>query len=344
MEIYRYDAASKIAQLIGSAKHILVIQAENPDSDSLGSALALEQILSEANKQVSLYCAAEMPSYLHYLDGWDRVQKEIPKDFDVSIIVDASTMTLFAKLAKSQYFGWIKSKPCIVLDHHIIVENKIEFAHASVVDDGVSSTGELIFHLSRQLDWPLDTVSGAAIMSAILGDTQGLSNSLTGANTYLVMAELTKLGVDRSVLEESRRAHSKMPKMIYDYKGELIKRTELYVDDKVAIVVIPQFEINAYSPLYNPAALIQFDMLQIETVEISIVIKSYDNGRITGAIRSNIQAPVAARLAEAMGGGGHEYASGFKIESGKSTDDVKSTCIKLCSEYISSTTGDYETL
>ena len=40
--------------LINSAQRIVVIQAENPDGDSLGSALALEEILSDLGKDISL--------------------------------------------------------------------------------------------------------------------------------------------------------------------------------------------------------------------------------------------------------------------------------------------------
>ena len=47
-----YDEAKN---LIGSAKKIIVIQAENPDGDSLGSSLAIEEILSDIGKKVILY-------------------------------------------------------------------------------------------------------------------------------------------------------------------------------------------------------------------------------------------------------------------------------------------------
>ena len=53
--------SNPVLTAINDAKKIVVIQAENPDGDSLGSALALEEILSEAGKDVKLYCAIDMP-------------------------------------------------------------------------------------------------------------------------------------------------------------------------------------------------------------------------------------------------------------------------------------------
>ena len=54
-------------QFIQSANNIVIIQAENPDGDSLGSSLALEEVLSDLGKTVTLYCPVDIPeiSSLH---------------------------------------------------------------------------------------------------------------------------------------------------------------------------------------------------------------------------------------------------------------------------------------
>jgi phosphoesterase RecJ-like protein len=324
----------KIKELVGGAQKIVIVQADNPDADSLGSALALEHVLGDLGKDVYLYCGVDMPTYLRYMSGWDRVLNELPSNFDLSIIVDASTYSLFDQLEKSGRFSWLKSKPCIVLDHHGTVEKPLDFAAVMLVDDKVASTGELIFHISNQNNWRVSREAAEHIMSSILGDTQGLMNSLTQASTYRTMADLTDLGANRAQLEELRREFGKMPEVIYTYKGTLISRTEFTAGGAIAHVTVPQDEINEYSPLYNPGPLVQFDMLQVKDVRVCIVFKHYDDGRVTGAIRANNGSPVAAKLAEHMGGGGHDYASGFKIEDGKPFNEVKSECLRYASELL----------
>lgn len=321
-----YTEAQQIQTIIQNAHKIVIIQADNPDADSLGSALALEHILGELGKEPVLYCAVDMPGYLRYMQGWDRVQPELPKQFDASIVVDASTMTLLERLVKSGQQSWVAAKPCVVLDHHETVENPVQFATVTINDSGRSSAGELIYHVAKQLDWPMPVAAQECLMSSILGDTQGLSNKLASADTYRVMAEMVEAGVDRPTLEELRRQFGKMPADIYRYKADLISRTEFSLDGRLALVSIPQGEINKYSPLYNPAPLIQGDMLQVSGVAVAIVVKTYDDGRITGAIRTNPAFGIAADLAESLGGGGHANASGFKITSGKKLADV----IELC--------------
>jgi phosphoesterase RecJ-like protein len=324
----------KIKQLVNDAQKILVIQADNPDADSLGSALALEHILGDLGKDVYLYCGVDMPTYLRYLKGWDRVLNELPSAFDVSIIVDASTYTLFDQIEKSGRWGWVKGKSNIVLDHHATVDHKLDFAAAEIVDDKMASTGELIFELAQANDWRVNSEAAEHIMSTILGDTQGLMNDKTTANTYRVMADLTELGANRPLLEELRREYNRMPESIFRYKGELIGRMKYAADGRVAYVAIPQDEINEFSPLYNPAVLVQFDSLQITNVQISIVFKTYDSGKITGKLRANYHAPIAGKLAEHFGGGGHPHSAGFKIEDGRPFNEVKSECIEFATQLL----------
>jgi phosphoesterase RecJ-like protein len=319
-----YPDQDRIKQLVTDAQQIVVLQADNPDGDSLGSALALESILGDMGKQVYLYCAVDMPTYLRYLAGWDRVQSELPKQFDLSIVVDASTMTLFEKLSASGQQGWVAAKPCIVLDHHEVVENLIPFATVTINDHHRASTGELIYLLAREFNWALSKTAQEFIMTSILGDTQGLTNQLASSQTYRLMAEMIEAGVNRPQLEELRREYGKMQPEIFRYKGELIKRAEFIDDGRLALVTIPQNEITQYSPLYNPAPLIQNDLLQTIGVQVAVVFKHYADGKITGAIRCNPSAPIAAKLAEKFGGGGHAFASGFKLTDGRSLDEVKS--------------------
>jgi len=172
------------------------------------------------------------------------------------------------------------------------------------------------------------------ITASILGDTQGLSNQLTTAETYRIMANMIEAGVDRPTLEEERRELSKMPPIIFRYKAQLINHTEFSDDGQVAIVTVSQSEINQYSPLYNPGPLVQNDMLQTSGVRVAIVLKRYDDGKITAAIRCNPGAGVAAKLATHFGGGGHAFASGFKMHPTRTFEQVKEECLEQAKQLL----------
>jgi len=52
-------------------------------------------------------------------------------------------------------------------------------------------------------------------------------------------------------------------------------------------------------------------MRLVEGVELGVAIKTYPDGKLTGKLRSNI--PISATVAGYFGGGGHEYAAGFRV-------------------------------
>jgi nanoRNase/pAp phosphatase (c-di-AMP/oligoRNAs hydrolase) len=59
-----------------------------------------------------------------------------------------------------------------------------------------------------------------------------------------------------------------------------------------------------------------------------VAIKSYPNNKITGKIRCNNGYGIANDLASKFKGGGHPYASGFKIEnSPNSVEEIKNEVI-----------------
>lgn len=324
----------KIASLVGAAQKVVIIQADNPDGDSLGSALALEEVLGDMGKEPFLYCGVDIPDYLKHLKGWDRVSNLLLPQFDVSIIVDTSALVLLEKLETSVQRGWVASKPVIVLDHHADVACDIPYATVVLNDNLAVATGEVIYNLAVELKWPLGVAAKTHIASAILSDSLGLSSAGTTAQTYRIMADLVESGVDRQALEEARRAYQKMPEIIFRYKAELIKRTEFVIDGQLALVIIPHDEIMQYSPLYNPAPLIQGDLLQTEGVRVAIVLKSYKDGKVTGSIRCNTGGAIAADLAKHFGGGGHAYAAGFKITDNRPFDTIKNECKTKATELL----------
>ncbi len=98
---------------------------------------------------------------------------------------------------------------------------------------------------------------------------------------------------------------------ILAYKGRLIERIEYLNDGKLALIHIPWEEIQQFSDQYNPSVLVLDEMRLVEGVQIGVAVKTYPDGKLTGKIRSNV--PIAEQVAGFFGGGGHAYASGFRV-------------------------------
>jgi phosphoesterase RecJ-like protein len=327
-----YSEAEKIKELIGHAERILILQADNPDADSLGSALALEHILGDMGKTPYLYCGMHIPDYLHYLEGWDRVSDELPKQFDLSIIVDTSADSLFGILETSGSKQIVASKPCIIIDHHD-VEPTIPYATV-VLSPSAVATGEVIYELSRDLDWKLNQSAKEHLAVSILADSLGLTTEATTARSIHIVAELVEQGVVIAALELKRRALMRKAPELLTYKGQLLERVEFKDNNRIAVVTIPWEEIERYSHAYNPSMLVLDDMRSVTDVAVAIAFKTYNDGKITAKIRCNYGTAIAGELAQHFGGGGHPYASGFKIEGGREFADVKAECISVAADLL----------
>ena len=317
-----FDQARK---LVEDASRIVVIQAENPDGDSLGSSLALEEILGDLGKEVVMYCPVNIPTYLGYAKGWDRVTDTFPRDFDLSIIVDTASATLLEKAIIPENVSLISKHPCIVVDHHV-TEGDIPFEHLAVTDSTRVATGELIYAWAKDAAWKVSAQAADHLAVSIMADSLGLITENTTSESIRTVAELVDLGASLSDIDNRRREFMRKSPEILAYKGRLLERVEYFNDGALALVHIPWEEIAEFSHQYNPSMLVIDEMRLVTNVRVAIAIKTYPDGKITGKIRCNSGTKVAEQIAGYFGGGGHAYVAGFRTYS-DNYDEVKNDLI-----------------
>ena len=312
-------------EFIQDKKTICVIQAENPDGDSMGSAIALDYLLT--GHEVSLYCPIDIPKYLHYFTDWSRITSDFDFKADGYIIVDTAAEVLLSKLLEDTAIrNRLYTAPVMVIDHHETADD-LNFAHESIIDVRPACT-ELIYDIAKDCNLEIGVPAADAIFMGIMSDTLGLTASSVTAHTFNVCAELTELGSKISVLEEARREFMKKTPRILDYKAELIKRVDYTLDGALATVHIPWDDIAEYSDEYNPNVLILEELRMVEGVKVAVAIKTYPDGKVTGKIRCMNDMAIAEKIAGYFGGGGHAYAAGFRTYD-TSYEEVLSELIKI---------------
>lgn len=315
-------------EFIKDKKRLCIIQAENPDGDSLGSSIALDYILQ--NFENYLYCPVDIPRYLHYFDDWSRVEIEFDYKADGYIIVDTASSVLLSKLLDDTAIrNCLYNKPVLVLDHHES-EDDLDFPHESIIES-LPACANLIYKIARSCQLEVDRNAAAALYSAISSDTLGLVSPSVTADTMRTMADLIELGANPAELDEKRREFMKKSQRILNYKADLIKRVEYSLDGQLATVHIPFEDIQQYSDEYNPNVLILEELRLVEGVVVAIAIKTYPDGKVTGKIRSS--KPVAEQVAGYFGGGGHPYAAGFRTYD-TNYEEVVADIIKILPELL----------
>lgn len=313
----------KFVEFLKDKNRICIIQAENPDGDSLGSAIALDYILK--NTENHLYCPVDIPKYLRYFTDWSRVEIEFDYKADGYIIVDTASSVLLSKLLDDVAIrNCLYNKPVLVIDHHE-TEDDLEFSHEAIIEP-LPACADLIYKIAKANHFEINKEAACALYSAISSDTLGLVSASVTADTMRTMAELIDLGANPAELDEQRREFMKKSQRILDYKADLIKRVEYSLDGKLATVHIPFEEIQQYSDEYNPNVLILEELRLVEGVDVAIAIKTYPDGKVTGKVRA--AKPVAEQIAGYFGGGGHPYAAGFRTYD-LSYEDVVADVVKI---------------
>lgn len=309
-------------------RSICIIQAENPDGDSLGSAVALDYLLSD--KDVSMYCPIDLPKYLRYFGDWSRVVMEFDYRADGYIIVDTAASVLLTKLTDDTAIrNRLYTAPVFVIDHHETPDD-LDFPHESIIETR-PACAELIYEIAAGCGMEIPVPAAEALMQGIMSDTLGLTSTAVTTRTFEVMAELSRLGANVGELEEQRREYMKKSPRILEYKAELIHRIDYSLDGELATVHIPWSDIQEYSDEYNPNVLILEELRMVEGVKVAVAVKTYPDGKVTGKIRCAGDAPVAAGVAGYFGGGGHEYAAGFRTYD-MTYDEVVSELVKIVPE------------
>lgn len=314
-------------------KSLCIIQAENPDGDSLGSAIALDYLISSVNPgtEISLYCPVDIPKYLRYFTDWSRVTNEFDWKADGYIIVDTVAEILLSKLLDdSAIKNRLYSTPVFVLDHHETPDD-LNFPHTAIVEP-LPACCSLIYKIVKDQKFDIDQNVAKNLIYGISSDTLGLTSASTDPETFRVIADLLEAGsLNIADLEEARREFMKKSPRILNYKADLIKRVEYSLDGIIATVHIPWDDIAEYSDEYNPNVLILEELRLVEGVKVAVAVKTYPDGKLTGKIRASV--PIADQVAGYYGGGGHPYAAGFRTYD-ISYEDVVRDLVKIVPELI----------
>ncbi len=299
----------EVKQLIADAQTILILQPDNPDGDSMGSALGLEELLGDLGKQPLLYSYKPAEPYLRLNEGWDRVSQTFPKAFDLTILVDTASPSLLVNTIE-KYGSELSKRPALVIDHHAS-RSQLGFITHEIIDPQAASTGEQIVQLANQLQWPINPAAATKLASAIISDSLNLTVPMTNYGTVSALADCVKAGANLAEMNMRKRDLNALTPELLTVKAQLLTQVEYAFEGRLAIATISADVMDAYKDLHDPCDLIIWEMQWVKGVEVAAVFKHYGT-KIKCSMRA--RRPIAAQLAEAFDGGGHKRAAAFRAE------------------------------
>jgi phosphoesterase RecJ-like protein len=186
----------------GSAKSIVIVPHTNPDGDAMGSVLGLWRVLSNAGYQVKVVSPTKYPEFYHWMDGHDEVinfshhpkqSARALEESDLLICMDFNQLSRLGDMKPliESYVG-----KTILVDHHPYPGN---FTDLLISDISFSSTAELVFTVlqSTGLAQFVDRNAATSFFTGIMTDTGSFDYSVSNPDTFEVVAQLTRMGIDQ---------------------------------------------------------------------------------------------------------------------------------------------------
>jgi len=303
-----YKESVPILKEIKKAKRILVNCHRGPDSDSVGSALALYRVLKSLGKEVSIICPSDLPADLIFLKDANLVRRVNFSSFDFSpydlfLIIDSSTYAMVTGLKDSD-------KPTIntiVMDHHF---SNDKFGKINLVDAKMTSTGELLFRVFSDWKVEIDKDTAECLLTGIIGDTGSFQYQNVGQETLKTAAILMEKGADKDkiIYNIYRNIDFKEVKMW----GKFIE--SMMIEDNfvwAAISLSTYKDFGEYPYAKEDVANLFFPI--VKGTDFGIVMVETSDEVLSVSFRSRSGFDVA-EIAKEVGGGGHKAAAGARIE------------------------------
>jgi len=197
------ELINSFGQLIkNSSKSIVVIPHMNPDGDAMGSVLGLWRVLKNAGLKVKVVSPTKYPEFYHWMDGHDDViiyshhPKQSARALDESDLLICMDFNQLSRLGdmKSLVENYAGKK--MLIDHHPYPGN---FTDLIISDITYSSTAELIFSVLQSTDLAqyIDRDAATSFFTGIMTDTGSFDFNVSNPNTFEVVAQLTRMGIDQ---------------------------------------------------------------------------------------------------------------------------------------------------
>lgn len=304
----------QILELFRRSKSAIIFSHHNPDGDALGSSAGLALTLNQYGCRAALHLAGSWSEHLGFLLDGLEVDEALddPARYDLAVLLDCHSFdrlgpggrTVAAKLHKVS-----PSIPLVVVDHHLLVEGE-EVEKIWVVRPEVSSTGELVWELLKNMGYTPPPAALQALLVAIATDTGFFSQANTTPGSLRSAADLVALGGD---LEEvNRRVRETRPLRALKLKGAVLESLEVRFDGRMAVMrVTPEMLQAAGAQMADTENFVEMGR-GLTGVTLAALVK--DSGKGPGSVRVSLRSRQnidAQGLALLFGGGGHRQAAAY---------------------------------
>ncbi|MEI7499379.1 MAG: DHH family phosphoesterase [Bacteroidota bacterium] len=325
---------SAISEKLSVPLQILITTHTNPDGDAIGSSLALSSYLKKKNHVVQVLVPDPFPDFLSWMPGHENILI-FSSDNDASVrAIENADLIISAdynSLDRLNEAGQIvrQSKAIkVLIDHHLYPSEEFDF---KISISSISSTSEIIYNFIKENGdlHLLDKDIAECIYTGIITDTGSLSYSCNYVNTYLIIAELFRLGIDGEHIHRliyDTYSESRLRLLGYSISDQLIVLPEFHT----AYIKLTKEDLQRFNHQIGDTEGVVNYALSIRNINLAALFMEKD-GIVKVSFRSKGNFSVDNFAREYFGGGGHRNASGANCTT--SLDETILKFKQLLSQY-----------
>ena len=291
----------------------------NADGDALGSTLGLKAVLARLGKKCSVIVPDLPPTTLLWIPGaksahaYEReitVCDQLIEEADCIFMMDYNAHSRTGKLGEKLSSLDKGSKYWVMVDHHL---DPVEKCDVMISNPEASATCEIIYDCLRNSIYKdqIDVTSASCFYTGIMTDTGGLSYNSSDPDLYLLVADLLRMGIDKSEI------HDKI------FNNKSVRRLRLLATSLKKMEVIPGTNVSLIplsKPVLDKHRYMTGDTegfvnipLQAKNLVCSMLLMERPDG-IKVSLRSKGDFSVSEFASKYYGGGGHFNASGATMK------------------------------
>ena len=287
----------EIREKIARAGRVAVIAHIRPDGDAIGAAMGLCLALRAAGKQATPVLADGVPANLRFIPGADSVQRDLPANTDLVVMVDCSDL---------QRTGGVQGErvPDINIDHHI---TNTRFAQTNlVIGDSVATCAVLAEFLPA---WGLsiNRQIAEALLTGMITDTIGFRTSNMTPLALRLAASLMDLGANLPEIYQRTLVNKSYEAARYWGLGlEKLRREDGLVWTSLSL----NDRHEAQYPGSDDADLVNILSSVESSVALIFIEQKHAHVKVSWRARPGYD---VSKIALQFGGGGHAAAAGADI-------------------------------
>jgi phosphoesterase RecJ-like protein len=296
-----------VAAAIRSAERITAICHENPDADTLGSALAIVSAAGRLGITAEVVAADPLPPFLAGLPGADAVRRRPQLEGGLAVVVDGPPSRTGA-IAR-ECGPWLAAATIVNVDHH--VSNDGSESAITWVDPTAAATCEMVALLMADLGVTIDVDMATVLAAGIVQDTHTFAHPNATPRTLRVMAELVEAGAPLSALHKA--IYADRPFSTMRLWGRMLNGVDQRCEGRI-VYAIQTLAMLAETDSEPPATEGFIDLLAgTRTGDVTVLFKEAGPDQVRVSVRTTARADAVA-ITSAFGGGGHARAAGCTVD------------------------------